>query len=313
MAIIGISGKKQHGKDTVASIIEYITDEYYHHNQLVTPFEDWSKIRHSGYLHYWQKKQFAGKLKEVVALIIGCEIHQLEDNNFKEKELGEEWRVWYVSYYKLKFDSNPHGRVSSLYVTKEEAEDSRERIKQKSGDTLQIESYILTPRLLLQYIGTDCGRNIIHPNVWVNATLANYQPITSHQKENGKYLLQKQNYAERKGNDYFVPERSDIPEKMWGTKVNSLVFTWYEEHDQPIYPNWIITDVRFPNEAKVIKDKGGIVIRVNRECIGSTDNHLSETALDDYKDFDYVIANNGNSIDTLIGTVEQCLKSFKII
>lgn len=32
----------------------------------------------------------------------------------------------------------------------------------------------------------------------------------------------------------------------------------------PQYPDWIITDTRFPNEAQVIKDRGGIVIRVNR-------------------------------------------------
>ena len=32
----------------------------------------------------------------------------------------------------------------------------------------------------------------------------------------------------------------------------------------PEYPNWIITDCRFPNEAKAIKDRDGISIRVNR-------------------------------------------------
>ena len=32
-----------------------------------------------------------------------------------------------------------------------------------------------------------------------------------------------------------------------------------------MYPNWIITDVRFPNEADAIKGRGGIIIRVNRK------------------------------------------------
>ena len=29
-------------------------------------------------------------------------------------------------------------------------------------------------RELLQILGTDCGRNIIHPNCWVNALFSNY-------------------------------------------------------------------------------------------------------------------------------------------
>ena len=31
-----------------------------------------------------------------------------------------------------------------------------------------------------------------------------------------------------------------------------------------LYPNWIITDVRYKNEAEIIKNKGGILIRINR-------------------------------------------------
>lgn len=30
------------------------------------------------------------------------------------------------------------------------------------------------------------------------------------------------------------------------------------------YPSWIITDVRYPNEAERIKKEGGILIRINR-------------------------------------------------
>ena len=53
----------------------------------------------------------------------------------------------------------------------------------------------------------------------------------------------------------------------------------------------IITDVRYKNEAKAIKDKGGILIRIksNRSV---EDCHISETDLDDYTDFDLEIINN---------------------
>jgi len=37
-----------------------------------------------------------------------------------------------------------------------------------------------------------------------------------------------------------------------------------EFQDTIIYPRWVISDCRFENEVKAIKDRGGIVIRVNR-------------------------------------------------
>lgn len=54
--------------------------------------------------------------------------------------------------------------------------------------------------------------------------------------------------------------------------------------------NWVIQDVRFPNEAKAIQILGGRIIRVNREGVGPVNDHPSETALDDW-DFDAIITN----------------------
>ena len=78
-----------------------------------------------------------------------------------------------------------------------------------------------------------------------------------------------------------------------------------------LYPNWCITDVRFLNEVKAIKEKDGIIIRINRET-NYVSNHSSEIALDDYEDFDYTIDNN-NCIDCLIEKVKEILKHEKII
>lgn len=41
----------------------------------------------------------------------------------------------------------------------------------------------------------------------------------------------------------------------------------------------IISDVRFPNEARAIRERGGIVIQVNRPGAGQGDAHVSETPL----------------------------------
>jgi hypothetical protein len=59
--------------------------------------------------------------------------------------------------------------------------------------------------------------------------------------------------------------------------------------------NWVITDCRFPNEYKAIKDHGGIVVRLERGE-RQQDVHPSESALDAFE-FDYWIDNNGSKED----------------
>lgn len=54
--------------------------------------------------------------------------------------------------------------------------------------------------------------------------------------------------------------------------------------------NAIIADCRFPNEAKAIKELGGIIIRVEREGLESNDTHRSETAMREIVP-DYLIQN----------------------
>lgn len=64
--------------------------------------------------------------------------------------------------------------------------------------------------------------------------------------------------------------------------------------------NWVISDMRYPNEAECIKDRGGIVVRIVRPSNPYPEStHISETALDDYK-FDYEIKNEGTIEDLVI-------------
>lgn len=55
--------------------------------------------------------------------------------------------------------------------------------------------------------------------------------------------------------------------------------------------NVIVSDVRFLNEAKAIKDRGGIVIKVVRGGVVASDKHQSETLIDDIQ-ADYTLFNN---------------------
>lgn len=53
----------------------------------------------------------------------------------------------------------------------------------------------------------------------------------------------------------------------------------------------VFTDVRFPNEYESIKERGGLVWRIERPGIVAVNNHISETAMDSVE-VDKIILNN---------------------
>lgn len=114
----------------------------------------------------------------------------------------------------------------------------------------------MTVRTLLQKLGTEAMRDGLHTNVWVNALFADYKP--------------------------------EIHRHEVATRAAGFI-------DQHVYPNWIITDMRFPNELEAVVKRGGITIRVTRDNgtrAIDIDPHPSETALDN-STFDYEIVNDG--------------------
>jgi len=58
----------------------------------------------------------------------------------------------------------------------------------------------------------------------------------------------------------------------------------------------VVVDCRFENEVKGIQETGGKVIRLTRNIYGDSDQHPSETALDNYKGFDFVLDNQDMSV-----------------
>lgn len=79
-----------------------------------------------------------------------------------------------------------------------------------------------------------------------------------------------------------------------------------------IEPNWIITDTRFPNELQAIKEKGALLIKVVRPEAEVTGGHESETQLDSYMDWDYIIENTG-TLQDLRDEVKRILIQEKLI
>jgi hypothetical protein len=164
----------------------------------------------------------------------------------------------------------------------------RESLEQ---EMIYYEERRMTVREFLQKLGTEAIRDGLHTNAWVNALFADYKRT------------------------FLIGE----------LEIDRLEEIAKERGE---YPNWIITDCRFPNEAQAIKDRGGIVVRINRDKNGLsvksptgtsydtrssqvTNLHPSETSLDDWN-FDYIIENNG-TIEALVHKTSEMLKEFKII
>lgn len=75
----------------------------------------------------------------------------------------------------------------------------------------------------------------------------------------------------------------NIDKNLW---VKALMYSYGRCEKE----NWIIPDVRFPNEAEAVREAGGIIWKVEREGSGAG-NHISEKLIDDIK-ADIVIENN---------------------
>lgn len=232
MALIGISGKIGSGKDLTGEIFQYLKHkkDYPTDDAVQGTFLDYQVSEHKDVPNY-EIKKFADKLKDIACLLIGCTREQLEDREFKELELSEEW--WYHKASFLSADGS---------VGEEKLMPYGEQISYAHSSTL----IKLSPRIMLQLLGTEAGRNIIHPNIWVNSLFSSYSETS----------------------------------------------------------NWVITDCRFPNEADAIKNKGGKLIRLNRnydtpltaEQIAIS-QHPSETGLDSYQGFDALVENDGSILD----------------
>lgn len=100
-----------------------------------------------------------------------------------------------------------------------------------------------SPRQLMQTLGTEWGRNLVHPDLWLI---------------------------------------------LAGTTIQkSLAETEYV----------VITDVRFENEAQMVRDMGGVIWHIHRNGAGTQHEHVSEAGVNLHTGRDVIIDNNGSIKD----------------
>jgi len=105
---------------------------------------------------------------------------------------------------------------------------------------------------------------------------------------------------------YGTEYRRSIDEDYWVRKLADNI-----EKEKPQIA--LLSDMRFPNEFKYVKDHNGFTVRVERDGLPPS-THASETALEGETDWDYVMLNDSTLEDFKAGAVhmfDDIMESFK--
>ena len=295
--IISISGKKQSGKDTISDIIKSLIYCQIDGTELTE--ENFESVRYCIIRNYKVKK-FAGKLKEVAAIMLGCNPSDFESEEFKNSILGEEW--WYYQDThkdELGYDYNS---IIAPYLEEYCTKLEKDMIIVTDNPIL----VKMSPRTFLQRLATDAVRINLHPCSWINSTLADYISkefwvITDTRFENEINAIR---YKEPNFLNIRVDRWQSI--EQWCKQYEGFVtFIKNPEgwlSDNKITSNDFLTQFLLSKSFNdcVEINEGRIKLLIDNLC------HESERQLDSYDKFDYHVRNEG-SIGELIIKVREIM------
>lgn len=295
--IISISGKKQSGKDTISDIIKSLIYCQIDGTELTE--ENFESVRYCIIRNYKVKK-FAGKLKEVAAIMLGCNPSDFESEEFKNSILGEEW--WYYQDThkdELGYDYNS---IIAPYLEEYCTKLEKDMIIVTDNPIL----VKMSPRTFLQRLATDAVRENLHPCSWINSTLSDYISkefwvITDTRFENEINAIR---YKEPNFLNIRVDRWQSI--EQWCKQYEGFV-TFIKNPEEWLSDNKI-TSNDFLTQFLLSKsfndcveiNEGRIKLLIDNLC------HESERQLDSYDKFDYHVRNEG-SIGELIIKVREIM------
>lgn len=157
--IIGLSGQKGSGKDLTASIIDYIVKR----NIRGANYKDWvlydvaNKDKELKTIVH-----FADPLKEFISKLFNINIKYFYDRNYKDNK-----------YIKLAAYTSGKCTITNAFISEEEAKNKKylivtydELIRLPLSYWMLNNNMCIKIRTLLQYIGTDIGKQLIDNSLW---------------------------------------------------------------------------------------------------------------------------------------------------
>jgi hypothetical protein len=244
MAVVAIHGKIKSGKDTVAKIWQGLSMGVREDDivKALTDDQPFPKGEVRPNPRMWIKKQFAGKLKVIIAEMLDVPVERLEDEAFKASLLPDGLQVFelYINGVKQKaflareIDAKHWAEGNSSYFTKTYKKSQR------------------TVRWLLQELGTPLLRGGIHQNIHIYMLFNQYTPYT-------EKALPEDQWSE----SYTHVACRDCGRKYVGYKRQARCSDCIAKEPN-VYPNWLIPDLRFPNESDGVEEVKGLRITVKR-------------------------------------------------
>lgn len=175
--IIGISGKAGSGKDTVASMIQYLTR---YQDKSFDSYKAWYVdkfiLRDKGTLaieYQWEIKHWAGKLKDVASILTGIDRDLFDNPEFKKGNLDSNWDYTIIASEMFTMEEGSKIEIpTSQYMGTEFPVNPKDGLKR-----------VYSIRKFLQHLGTDAVRHNLHPSTWINALMSEYRPINPEQRK----------------------------------------------------------------------------------------------------------------------------------
>jgi len=244
MKIVGIAGKKQSGKNTVANILHGIVLKEQGMISEYTISSDGKLLIKTDEIVEWSEFDITRKDNEFISYAERAMYPYVKLYSF-----ADALKTICIDLFNIPFEN--------VYGTNEQKNEKIDHLKWCNMPTWRSSKLVdsMTAREFMQYFGTDIMRKMWEP-IWCQNTV-----------------------------NRIAAEQSQLA---------------------------IVADVRFPNEVDIIKDAGGIVIKLNRDLF--EDEHASETQLDaknyNQKNFSYVVDNQGEgrTIERLQSVIEDLYK-----
>lgn len=158
--IIGIVGHKNSGKDTVASMINYI----FATGITCSNYADYVIRRRSiDISHKDRIIHFADSMKDAMSIIFSIPRSAFDDRVKKDNEYWDYFNRKFITFGEVIRDKN-------YYIVSNLINNNLSNVIQYSAAKKQ--NLYIKLRTLMQYFGTDICRNHIDNNIWINSTMS---------------------------------------------------------------------------------------------------------------------------------------------
>lgn len=170
--IIGIAGKANSGKDTIASMINYITTV----GTTKAKYADWITKRLSNdAIHGNRIIHFADNLKDVISIIFNIPRELFDDRKYKDGMYYNIARKYFIDEKDIK--------SSHIIITIDDLKKhSLSYYIESNINKLKTDMIYIKLRTLLQYIGNEIGREQLSDNIWIDGIIRKAKDIAG--KEN---------------------------------------------------------------------------------------------------------------------------------